>query len=211
MGIASALRVATHAASMSSSDQFGPPVQVSRLDAALRQLDTALTLWFLNGDPISTHTLACAAHQLLHDMNRDAKGPELLFDSSLIDESARKQVIAILKAEMNYFKHGDGRRSKGNRVAPSIQLHAESTFLFLVAAGSAALRLSGAPPTDGQAAFIIWLQLHRPNLIEPDQVDKFKNSIPVEKIAYLRSLRRPDLYKIVIERQAYLRTAGLIV
>ena len=35
-------------------------LHVTKLDAARRQLETAITLWFHDGDPVSIHTLAAA-------------------------------------------------------------------------------------------------------------------------------------------------------
>jgi hypothetical protein len=44
--------------------------RITKLDAAIRQLDTAITLWFTEADTISIHTLACSAHQIIHDINQ---------------------------------------------------------------------------------------------------------------------------------------------
>ena len=51
---------------------------VSKFDAARRQLETAIRLYFFQGDPISIHTLASAAAQILHDLSRHRGGGELL-------------------------------------------------------------------------------------------------------------------------------------
>jgi hypothetical protein len=45
-----------------------PIIHISKFDAAKRQLETAIRLWFHSGDPVSVHTLAAASHQLLHDL-----------------------------------------------------------------------------------------------------------------------------------------------
>jgi hypothetical protein len=42
---------------------------VTKLDAARRQLETAITLWFHEADPVSIHALTGAAHNLLCDLN----------------------------------------------------------------------------------------------------------------------------------------------
>jgi hypothetical protein len=44
-------------------------IRVSKLDAARRQLDGAIQLWFSNGDPVAIHALVCAAHQIIQDIN----------------------------------------------------------------------------------------------------------------------------------------------
>lgn len=44
-------------------------IQISKLEAAKRQRDTAIKMWFADGDPVSIHTLAAAAHQIINDVN----------------------------------------------------------------------------------------------------------------------------------------------
>jgi hypothetical protein len=45
-------------------------IKVSKTDAAKRQLDTAIRLWLDEGDSVSIHTLAAAAHQIVHDLGK---------------------------------------------------------------------------------------------------------------------------------------------
>src|SRR5262249_41639823 len=80
---------------------------VTKLEAAARQLDTAITLYFEEGDPVSVHTLACAAHQVIHDINRHNNGPELLFDALSRKETDLQISKALLHKHYNYFKHAD--------------------------------------------------------------------------------------------------------
>jgi len=46
-------------------------VQVSKLDAAKRQLETAIRLYFNDADPVSIHTLAVASHDMLVNLQRN--------------------------------------------------------------------------------------------------------------------------------------------
>jgi hypothetical protein len=41
-------------------------ITISKFDAARRQLNTAITLWFADGDPVAIHTLAYAAYEIIH-------------------------------------------------------------------------------------------------------------------------------------------------
>jgi argininosuccinate synthase len=59
---------------------------VTKIEAARRQLNTAIELWFNDGDPVSIHTLASSAHQIIHDLNRRNKGPDLFLDTIFIKE-----------------------------------------------------------------------------------------------------------------------------
>lgn len=44
-------------------------VTVSRRDVLVSELDTAIRLWFLKGDPVAVHVLVMAAYQCLRDLS----------------------------------------------------------------------------------------------------------------------------------------------
>jgi len=46
-----------------------PSLKLSKLDAARRQLETAVALCFQEGDPVSIHSFACAAHEIVETLN----------------------------------------------------------------------------------------------------------------------------------------------
>jgi len=84
-------------------------LQISKLDAARRQLDVAVRLYFREDDPVSIHTLACAALELLSGLNRVRGGGPLLKDVVL--KSVRPERLAearrAVNAPGNFFKHAD--------------------------------------------------------------------------------------------------------
>jgi len=45
-------------------------IMISKLDAARRQLATAITLWFEDRDPVSIHTLVFAAYEIIHAVSK---------------------------------------------------------------------------------------------------------------------------------------------
>src|SRR4051812_2812006 len=53
-------------------------IPVSKLDAARRQLQTAVKLWFHDDDPVSIHTLLMAAHEIFRVLNRAQGGPPMM-------------------------------------------------------------------------------------------------------------------------------------
>src|SRR5438128_1514480 len=59
-------------------------IQVTKLDAVRRQLETAIILWFHDGDPVSIHTLAAAAYQIIYDINAHRGGAPMMRDSEKI-------------------------------------------------------------------------------------------------------------------------------
>ena len=49
-------------------------MQLSKLEAARRQLETAIKLYFEYGDEVSIHALAAAAYSLIRDINEHRGG-----------------------------------------------------------------------------------------------------------------------------------------
>ena len=84
-------------------------MKVGKLDAARRQLETAIRIYFSEGDPVATHTLAAAAHQLLADLSKARGSAPMLTDSLLrmIRQDQVKQARDRFNAAANFFKHAD--------------------------------------------------------------------------------------------------------
>lgn len=85
-----------------------PDWQVTKLDAARRQLETSIRLLFEQGDAVSVHTLAHATFGILKDValhrnkhTRIAKVAEIT--AGLDDRSFKKG----FNRTGNFFKHGD--------------------------------------------------------------------------------------------------------
>src|SRR5579862_9769286 len=81
------------------------PIVVTKLDAAKRQLRAAITLWFTGGDPVAIHTLAAAAHEIVHTLFRRKGLSGLLFDSPRIRDDKRAEFARAAKAAATFFKH----------------------------------------------------------------------------------------------------------
>src|SRR6266704_1106553 len=101
---------------------------ITRIDAACRQLDSAIALYFNEGDPIAVHTLACAAHQIIHDINKHRNGPELLFNSLVFTDGgiAKK----YLHQHYNFFKHADNDPNPEG----TIEFNPKGTEIFILMA-----------------------------------------------------------------------------
>lgn len=105
-------------------------VTVNKLDAAERQFKAAVRMFFARTDPVSTHTLTCAASQLLADLLVSAGAGGLLRNKALINDQHWKCWIEAIKREENFFKHAD--KDPGAELV----LDSAVTGLFLVEASS---------------------------------------------------------------------------
>jgi hypothetical protein len=88
-------------------------VRVTKLDAAKRQLETAIMLYFHDGDPVSIHTLCCAAYSVIHALNKKRNSPisrnDLMLkdlDQYLATKADKKLFRDSMSASQNFFKHG---------------------------------------------------------------------------------------------------------
>ena len=86
-----------------------PSLLLSKLNVASRQLETAITLYFQEADPVSIHTLACAAHEIIETLNAK-NGGEPTIRQQFRDDIKPEYVKLFFKkldSARNFFKHAD--------------------------------------------------------------------------------------------------------
>lgn len=76
------------------------------MDAARGQLLTAIRLWLAGGDPVSIHSLASAAHEIVHALYRQKGLKGLMFDTPHVVPELQQKWASSLKKPFNFFKHG---------------------------------------------------------------------------------------------------------
>lgn len=144
-----------------SSRYWAHKVKISKIEGARRQIDCAITLWFLDGDEVSIHTLAAAAHQVIHDLKTHNGGTtKLLYDSALVKDEHRKQWKKLLKDASNSFKHAD----KDPNPTGEIEFSPFGNLMFLVFTimGLGDLGEKTSLPMN---ALVSWLAVNEPDLI----------------------------------------------
>jgi hypothetical protein len=78
-------------------------IRVNKRQAALGQLETAIKLWFQEGDPVSTHALAVGAHDCLAVISAKAGKPSFLQEWL---KQQRPAHAARFSYFQNFIKHG---------------------------------------------------------------------------------------------------------
>jgi hypothetical protein len=169
-----------------------PGITVTKLDAAKRQLRTAIRLWFEDGDPVSIHALAYAAYEIAHVVSkrRSHTRHDLIFDSLKIKEENRAEFNTGIKKHANFFKHAKLDWDD------SIELKPLFSVLFIMGAG-AGLRLAGEPASTEESAFALWLFLHRPQWVGPGVCKVFEKQIPIEKLVRMKAIPKSRFLKSV--------------
>lgn len=84
-------------------------IQINKLDAARRQLESAVRLYFSEADPVSIHTLVSAAYQVLSDVNKARGGAPMLKEQipTWVRPDATPESRRLLNQAANFFKHAD--------------------------------------------------------------------------------------------------------
>jgi hypothetical protein len=82
-------------------------LKLSKVDVVEKQLETAISLYFDYSDPISIHSLTCAAHGILSDLNRKNKRGTMIVSDILIADEYKKEWNNRLRRLQNFFKHAN--------------------------------------------------------------------------------------------------------
>ena len=87
---------------MEHPDKMKVVARISKPDAAMAQLMSAVTLWFQGGDIVSIHTLAAAAQDCFYRIAEHRKGrtPRKFLESQ--SKGTQKRIADA----QNFFKHG---------------------------------------------------------------------------------------------------------
>lgn len=162
-------------------------IRITKLDAARRQLRTAISLWFANGDPISIHTLAFAAYEVIHKVSeKKGRTEKLLWDSPKIKDEYRNEFISHSKKHANFFKHAD------RDIDSSIEFNPATTDIVILFSMHG-LRIMSIEETIDEKAFIYWHMLHNPQFF----IEYPFKSLSNYNIALFKTFRKEDFLKAV--------------
>lgn len=160
-------------------------MDISKLDAAKRQLDTAINLYFRDADPISIHTLTAAAHQILMDLSKPEGIKSFMKDTSIIRKGKEKEFLALINEAENFFKHADQDPHALLKFIP------EQTEALLLDAVEMYMQLTKEMPED-MTVYRVWFLLNNPEIVS----DKTKGNLKEKNINIERfkSKTRPEFY-----------------
>jgi hypothetical protein len=156
---------------------------ITKIEAAERQLDTAIKLFFENVDHLSCYTLVAVSREITDDLCEKQKSElyraelERLGDPQrvrlsfrdemeiLIKPEHRKEAMRLLKKAQNFLKHADRDHDKELE-----DISAEEVSLLIFSAiRNFALLVKRTSPAMG--IFLSWFTAAHPNLINTQSVD----------------------------------------
>ena len=171
-----------------------PPIRISKVEAARRQLQTAITLWFTDGDPVSVHTLVFAAYEVFHSVSksRNPNRRDLLFDTLLIKEEYRSDWSKIIKKSARFFKHADRDPEDNLDFYPEMN---EWFILFAIAAHE----FCGETKSQEELDFRSWFSFNRTDHLTENGRQKFTDALPPNVIEYGRGLSKREFYEKLLK------------
>lgn len=142
-------------------------IKVTKLDAAKRQLETAIRLYFNSADTVSIHTLACAAHEILANINKKQCGFPMIVSAAAVKKEYQKEFMRAIRTPQNFFKHADNDSEKTIVFRPEVTQH------FIFDATSKYQELTG----EIVPYFVIfrgWFMAHHINAFQYSEEEKSK-------------------------------------
>lgn len=166
-----------------------PRILVTKLDAAKREIETAIVLWFHYGDEVAIHVLTSAAHRILHDLLVHVGTSSTFFDNKYLPKGLEKETKRLLRKYETFFKHA---RDDPNE---TLLYNPESIQPYLYDAVESYLKLTNNE-TDLMTAYRLHYQLSFPHY--------FQESIPVLKkrfpVKFLSACDRTEFFKHLFPR-----------
>lgn len=164
-------------------------VNISKLDAAKRQLETAILIFFNYGDIVSIHTLSAASHQLLMDLGKESGIKSSIKETNLIfiREDKRAEYKQMMNKAENFFKHASKDKDALLKFSPR-----QSELMLWDACAMYKSLTKEIPPVI--YLFDMWFKLSNPEMfLEEDfqkQIYEIRKDIdPTNKGAFLGLLK----------------------
>jgi hypothetical protein len=128
-------------------------VIITKLEAAHRQLITAIRMHFDDDDVAAIHTLACAAREI-YEKHCKAQGIERMFESieAANPERTTKELWDILNGPRNFLKHPEASMDLNARLEIDEGMNAA---MLWVACHDCAMLCNGSEPPEVQA-YNLW-------------------------------------------------------
>jgi hypothetical protein len=166
-------------------------LKLDKLEAARRQLHTAITLWFTGGDPVSIYTLTAAAHQIIHTitLKRIQNRRELLPDSDHLTAGGRKIIRNAMKDCANFLKHAD-------KDPDGILNFNPVACEYLIIYSIFSIWTYGTKPHSYETGFMMYLLIHKRYCLSDEGQKFIAANFPIEILEKLKTVNKKDYFEI---------------
>ncbi len=159
-------------------------IVVDQLTVAVRQLETAIQLWFREEDPISIHTLVWAAREILRVQHKQAgKEPQIPLQKEA-SKTAQRKFDDRLSAAANFFKHYKGPKAVHD-FAP------ELAAILMLDAVCLLMDINGGKLTGWLVLYMAFLVMSTPRRFTADFLEFARKNFPPDM---LRQRNRAEFF-----------------
>ena len=151
----------------------------------------AIELWFTDADPVPTHTLARAAFQIIHDINRRKTRVVLLYDFEIVKPEFRKIVNAKIREPSDFMKHAD-RGRVGMMTEVTFNPDLSRGFILFAITGLGHLGQQLAPE---EVAFQIWHFVNKPEIFSDAGKKLFETAFDAKAVSDMRTWPKSEFFK----------------
>jgi hypothetical protein len=168
-------------------------LKLTKLEAARRQLATAIELWFHDKDQVSIHALSFAAYEIIHAVSaKQGRTQDLLFDSSLVKNRNKNEYNNFVKKFANFFKHAK------HDPHGTIEFQPDISELFITFA-ILGLNTVGISANKYELAFTWWLCLNHPEVLTQHGHDILAKGLPVDTVNEIRSMSKSEFLDVFLQ------------
>ncbi len=160
-------------------------IRVTQLEAAIRQLITAIRIFFAETDDFSVYSLTHNSLEILSKLLKQ-KSTKTMWEK-IIEEEIKPEYQDVFKKDAvdprNFFKHGMTRKGGVSEERDFIEFYPETNKLFLLFAVDA-VRVHFQKEFCRHAElflFLEWFRLHHPNIVNED-IRKQLSSLEEDRI-----------------------------
>lgn len=171
---------------------MAPGIQIRKLDAARRQLRTAITLWFNDGDPVSVHTLACAAYEIIHAVSKKRNPGRRGLIYRARSQEYHAEFTKRVRKPANFFKHAD------HDPDGVMELDPRTTQAFVLTA-VIGLELCGEEYAAEELAFKWWFQVNNSRYVTDAGLKKMAEYLTADDVAEFRALGKSQFFDAFLE------------
>jgi hypothetical protein len=168
--------------------------RVSKIEAARRQIEAAIWLWFVDSDIVSVHTLASAAHRLLCELASLWGVDAWPSSEAYLPKREQREIFPATDA-VQFFRHA--------KTKETYELSEQWTELYLFDAVIAYSNLAGEEPASAlMSTFVVRFGVERQDLFVPDAFTLLERK--VNKVFNLERLERLSKMDFLKECLGYL-------
>jgi hypothetical protein len=164
-------------------------IKVNKIEAARRQIDSAIRLLFDNEDPIAIHTLTMAGFRILRDLADKQNNNVNKIIQSFIRPGMEGKFWGSMQSFANFLKHAN---KDPDDIIDNIQEEFNDAMLFLA---SLYYQDLGYQLTPEMLALSGWFSAIHPDCIRNDAPGNFKTKLDTVKDLFIGKSRLEQLSK----------------